>query len=465
MDIAPELVIISCLIVTSALLSAAEAALISVNEFRLKALVDRGSRRARMIQKITADSTRFFATIRVAITFTSFFTAAIAATHFSQPLGLLLLPLLGASLANSMAFVIVTIAIAFVSLVLGELVPKRFALHHAEQVAMILVRPINFLGKVIAPLVRLTNAIASLFLLIAGSPTGESDEVTGIDQIKATVDAAHTDGSVGEQERRIIYGAVELSNIPARAIMVPRVQIQYLKDSTSLEEAFQIVSENAHTRLPVCIEDLDRIIGILYVKDLIRPIWQIMEQPPTVRELVRTVRYVSEDQPASEILRDMQKDRLHMVIVKDEFGGTAGLVTLEDVLEEIVGEIRDEYDAEEEREFHRIAEYHGIFKIRASISTVNNELNVQLPRDEVATLAGLFLGEIQRPPIAGDRLEIDNILLEVLEDGQRVMVSLIERDEEDQSEGDREPEKQPEPEEKADTLTQEVIESEILDHS
>jgi putative hemolysin len=458
MDIAPELIVIACLIVTNALLSAAETALISVNDFRIKVLVERGSRRARSIQKIANDSTRFLTTVRVALTLTSFFTAAIAVRHFLPQLAPLLIPSLGVGLANSVAFMSVTLAIAFVSLIFGELVPKRFAQHHAEAVAMSLVRPINYLGRFISPLVRLTSAIASLILFIAGSPTGESDEVTGIEEIKATVDAAKTGGSVGEQERRIIYGAVELSSIPARAIMVPRVQIQYIKDSTSLEEAYQIVSENAHTRLPVCAEDLDNIIGILYVKDLIRPLVQIMERPPTIRELVRSVRYVSEDQPASEILRDMQKDRLHMVIVKDEFGGTAGLVTLEDVLEEIVGEIRDEYDTDEENEFHRIAEHQGIFKIRASISTVNNELSVQLPRGEVATLAGLFLEEMQRPPIAGDRLEIDNILLEVLEDSQRVMVSLIERNEEDETDGERERQHE---QLAVDTSSQKAIEHEI----
>jgi putative hemolysin len=121
----------------------------------------------------------------------------------------------------------------------------------------------------------------------------------------------------------------------------------------------------------------------------------------------------------------MKKNRLHLVVVRDEFGGTAGLVTLEDVLEEIVGEIRDEYDAEEEREFRQISAHEGIFKIRASIATVNNELDVQLPRDEAATLAGLFLEELQRPPEAGDTLQIDDVHLTVLEDGQRVRVILV----------------------------------------
>jgi putative hemolysin len=135
------------------------------------------------------------------------------------------------------------------------------------------------------------------------------------------------------------------------------------------------------------------------------------------------VRFVPENKPAADLLREMQRDRLHLVIVRDEFGGTAGLVTLEDVLEEIVGEIRDEYDAEEEQEFRRIDDTTAIFKIRASLATVNNELNLHLPREEAATIAGLFLEELQRGPEAGDTLEIDQIQLQVLDDGQRVQIT------------------------------------------
>jgi putative hemolysin len=164
---------------------------------------------------------------------------------------------------------------------------------------------------------------------------------------------------------------------------------------------------------------------------LIRPLDGLLANPPGIKELLRPVHYVPETKMARELLAEMKKNRLHLVVVRDEFGGTAGLVTLEDVLEELVGEIRDEYDAEEEREFRRITDHEGIFKIRASLATVNNELNLGLPRDEAATLAGLFLEELQRPPEPGDRLTIESIELTVLDDGQRVRVMLlpIERDE------------------------------------
>lgn len=424
MNITVELSIIALLILINAFFAAAEIALVSISDVRMKMLADQGSRRARMVLAATEDSTRFLATIQIGITLAGFFTSATAATNLSTPLAELLRPRLG-QLAQSVALIGVTVVIALVSLILGELVPKRLAIRHAEAIALFSIVPIRFLGKVASPIVKLLSLITNLIMELTGNPVDAEEETVSTEEIKAMVDAGRAGGAVGEQERRIIHGAVGLSNITARAIMVPRVQIQYLKSTTSLEEAYQIVSENAHTRLPVCNGDLDNILGVLHVKDLIRPLPGLLQHPPSIRDLLRPVRYIPEGKLARDLLEEMKKDRLHLVIVRDEFGGTAGLVTLEDVLEEIVGEIRDEYDADEEREFRQISEHEGIFKIRASIATVNNELDLQLPRDEAATLVGLFLEELQRPPEPGDLVQIDNVMLTVLDDGQRVRVTLM----------------------------------------
>ncbi|WP_019501003.1 hemolysin family protein [Pseudanabaena sp. PCC 6802] len=423
MNILNQLIVIAFLIGINAFFAAAEIALVSVSDVRIKTLADRGNKQAKRVLQVTEDSTKFLATIQVGLTLASFFTSATAASELSEPLELAIAPVLGKS-AKPMAFIGITIAIATISLILGELVPKKLALRHAEAISLFAISPIHWLGKIAAPFVKFLSVTTNFILFLTGNPASEDDPAINVEEIKAMVDAARIGGTVGEQERRIIYGAVELSHITTRAIMVPRVQIQYIKASTTLEEAYKIAADNAHTRLPVCNEDLDNIIGILHVKDLIRPVSELIGSQPAIAELIRPVRYVSENYPATALLREMQKNRLHIAIVQDEFGGTAGLVTIEDVLEEIVGEIRDEYDAEEEKEFRRISDREGIFKIRASIATVNNELNAQLPRDEAATLAGLFLEELQRSPIAGDRLEIDRAELVVLEDGQRVRVAI-----------------------------------------
>lgn len=425
MNIASNLVILGLLILINAFFAAAEIALVSVSTSRIRMLAEQGNRRARKVERTIQDSTRFLATIQIGITLAGFFTSATAATELADPLIAFLSPSLG-GLAQPLGLIGVTLAIAIVSLILGELVPKRLGLRHAEAVALFSVGPITWLGRLTAPLVQFLSSATHLILRLLGNPPGATAEAVNIEEIKALVDAARTGGTVGEQERRIIYGAVELGQITARGIMVPRVQIQYLKTTTPIEQVYRILAENAHTRMPVCEEDLDNIVGILHVKDLIQPLADATATPTTIRELLRPVSYVPETKPVADLLREMQENRQHLVIVKDEFGGTAGLITLEDVLEEIVGEIRDEYDAEEELEFRRLNSHTGVFKIRASIATVNNELDLHLPREEAATLAGLFLEELQRSPEPGDQLWIENIRLRVLEEGQRVEVALIQ---------------------------------------
>jgi putative hemolysin len=425
MNITVQLLVIAVLILVNAFFAAAEISVVTANETRIRNLAEQGDRRARLVERTSKDSTRFLATIQVGITLSSFFTSASAASQLSDPLAALLQPLMG-NAASSTSFILVTIGIAFISLIFGELVPKRLALKHPEEIALISVQPILWLERLTSPVVKFLSLVTTSILTVLGSPPGEEDAAVNVEEIKALVNAARLGGTVGMQEQRIIYGAVELNTLTVRAIMVPRVNIQHLKTSATIDEAYRIIAETAHTRIPVCEGDLDRIVGILHVKDLIRAQTAAGEPPVTVRELVRPVRFIPEAKLVADLLREMQQSRLHLVIVTDEFGGTAGLVTLEDVLEEIVGEIRDEYDAEEEREFQRIDDRSGIFKIRASLSTVNNELHVRLPRDDAATIAGLFMEELQRVPVAGDLLEFDDVQLTVLEDGQRVRVSLME---------------------------------------
>jgi putative hemolysin len=424
MNITLQLLIIVVLLVVHAFLAAAEISVVTASETRLRTLAEQGDRRARLVEKVTHDSTQFLATIQVGITLSDFFSSATAASQLSEPLVALLKPLIGEA-ANSTSLIVVTIGIAFVSLIFGELVPKRLALRHAEAIALMTVEPISLLQRLTSPAVRFLSFVTTMVLRLLGNSPDEQDAAVNVEEIKALVNAARLGGTVGMQEQRIIYGAVELSNLTVRAIMVPRVKMQYIKTSATIEEAYRMTAETAHTRLPVCEEDLDHIVGVMHAKDLIRAQSADDQIPVTIRELMRAVRFVPESKPVADLLREMQQSRLHLVIVTDEFGGTAGLVTLEDVLEEIVGEIRDEYDAEEEREFHRIDEFSGVFKIRASLSVVNNEMHVRLPREDAATIAGLFMEELERVPEPGDRLEVGDVMLTVLEDGQRVQVTLM----------------------------------------
>ena len=361
MGIASQLGIILVLILVNAFFAATEIAVVSLNPIRVKTLVEQGDRRARLIQKITRDSTQFLATIQVGITLAGFFTSATAASQLSTPLAALLVPIMGQA-GESASFILVTIIIAFISLIFGELVPKRVGLRNAEKIALSSVGVISWIERLARPIVRFLSFVTNTVVRLLGGGADDEDAIIQVEEIKALVEAARLGGTVGTQEERIIQGAVELGDLTARAIMVPRVQIQSLPLSASMEEALKLASEHAHTRLPVTQDGVDKIVGILHAKDLVGVSAQCDENVPTIRELMRPVKFVPESQSVTDLLKQMKENRLHMVIVQDEFGGTAGIVTLEDVLEEIVGEIRDEYDAAETRSFERINETSGVFK-------------------------------------------------------------------------------------------------------
>jgi putative hemolysin len=439
MEIVSQLSLNALLIALNACFAAAEIALVSISEAKLQALINSDEaqpstrRRARQVLRLTADSAEFLATIQIGITLVGFLASATAAVNLSIPLAQFLEPFLD-GWAEGVALTLVTLILLILQVVLGELVPKQFALQHAERIALAVVAPITQLAGISRPLVSLLKGSTNAILALTGNSPDSNEPSVTIEELKAQVDAAVAGGSVDERERRMIRRVVTLSELTARAVMVPRVNIQFLRSTSSLEEACQLAAESAHTRLPVCQDSIDQVIGILHVKDLVRAqLIQGSSPPLTLAELVRPVRHVPSSKSAGDLLSEMQKEGMHMVVVTDEFGGTAGLITIEDLLEEIVGEIRDEYDEDEEREFERISATEAVFNIRASLSTVNNELNLELPRDQAATLAGLFLDTNGRQPQAEDALVIEGVHLSVLEDGQRVRVQVPERtaDEED----------------------------------
>lgn len=422
-SLAFELGLIFLLIVLNAFFAAAEIALVSINRARLQILVDSGDRRARLVEKLSNDSTRFLATIQVGVTFAGFFTSAAAAVQLSAPLARTLVARVG-PWGENLAFFVVTIAVSLISLVLGELVPKRAALVAAEPVALAVAYPIDLLARLSAPLIQFLSWLTDLIVRLLGFRKLPSEAGITLAEIKSTIDLAEESGTVGEQERRMIYGAVQLNARPVRTLMVPRVQLVSIAAEASVQEARAAVAHSGHTRLPVFNETIDSIIGVLHAKDLLALNPQ-QEASLQVREIARPVQFVPDTKPAGSLLREMQQQRTHLVVVVDEYGGTAGVVTLEDLLEEIVGEIRDEYDAEEELEYEKLADGSGIFLALSSIATVNNVLDVELPRVTALTLRGLMEMAIERAPKEGERVEVEGFELELLPDGQRIAVRTL----------------------------------------
>ncbi len=425
-----QLGLVLLLIAVNAFFAAAEIALVSVNRARLQIYLDEGDRRARLVEKLSEDSSRFLATIQVGITFAGFFTSATAAVQLSAPVSAWLVPLIG-PIGENIAFIAVTVLVSIVSLLLGELVPKRLALASTERVALAVAYPIDWLSRIAAPIVRILSGTTNFIVRLTGVKSLTGDAGITLAEIKSTIDLAEESGTVGEQERRIIYGAVSLNSRPVRTLMVPRVQLVGVPAEATIAEGRAVASSSGHSRLPVYVETIDTVIGILHAKDML-VLNAEQDTQLRVREIARPVVFVPDSKIAGQLLGEMQLQRTHLMVVVDEYGGTAGVVTLEDLLEEIVGEIRDEYDAAEELEFERLEDGSGIFLARASIATVNNVLDVELPRETALTLRGLMEVVLEHAPRDGEAVEIDGFELQVLPGGQRIAVRILPEPEEEE---------------------------------
>ena len=349
-----DLAVVVTLVLVGGFFAASEIALITVKRFRLGQLADDGNTAARIARRLTEDPSRFLATIQIAITFLGFLAGAVGASAFSDELaGLIrLLPEpfgFITDAAGTIAFVVVTLVIALVSIIIGELVPKTLALNFPETLALYVARPIGVIQVLLSPIVWLASRTSLILVRLLGGTERPQGGYLSTEELKMLVETGSEQGQIEEEEKEMIHGVIELGDKRVHEVMVPRIGIRAVNVSDPLDEVIEMIIAAGHSRLPVFEESLDNIVGILYAKDLLpylksngRAKGQI-----DLRALVRAPVYVPESKAVDELLHDMQTAKRHIAIVVDEYGGTAGLVTMEDVVEEIVGEIQDEYDSEE----------------------------------------------------------------------------------------------------------------------
>jgi putative hemolysin len=415
-----ELLLLAILIALNAFFSASEIAVISVPKLRLKQLIESGNKTAQVLFHLADDSSRFLATIQIGVTMMGFLASATAAIRLSAGLADLIerIPLPGIdNFAEGLAVAIITILLALITLVLGELVPKSIGLAHSERIALAVARPIDFLARLAGPLVRflvwITNLIARPF---GGQPRRGMPIVTE-EEIKTLVDAGEEGGVIEEDEKELIYSIFEYADTVAREVMVPRMDILAIDVDTPLLEAMEAVIHHNHSRVPVYQDSIDNIVGILYAKDLLKVLHEKGRAGANeirVADLLRQAAFTPESKKVSELFEEMQKRRFHMAIVIDEYGGTAGIVTIEDILEEIVGEIQDEYDQAEELEIQRAGDHEWVIAARANLGDVNDALHVHFPVDEADTLGGFIYLQLGKVPLPGDEVRHENVLLKVI---------------------------------------------------
>ena len=400
--------------------AATETSVISVSRVRIQQLAEEGVRNARIVRGFHQNIERFLTTIQIAITTVGFLASAIGAVSFSDDLG----AIIG---NNVIAVIVITLGIAFVSIVLGEIVPKTMAITHAERFALLSARVIQVIQTAFHPLVWLISRSSNLITHRFGQEALTTGPTVTEEEIRLMVDTGGKEGVIEEGEREMIHGVFELGEMTVGDIMSPRVDIVTLEGHSTLADAIHISSEHGYSRIPVYEETIDNIKGVVYVKDVL-PYVEADKLDTQVRDVMREPYFVPESKKVSDFLQEMRQKRVHAAICVDEFGGVAGLVTIEDVLEEIVGEIQDEHDAEEPQ-VELVNELEAVVDPAIGMHDLNDALGISLENEEVDTLGGVIFAHLGRMAVEGDELTLDGITVSVLAvEGRRIKKVLVRKE-------------------------------------
>ena len=436
-----EIGVIVVLILFNAMFSATEMALVTLRKSRLDQLVDDGRRGARRILHLKTDPGRFLAVIQIGITFIGFLAAAFAGVSLSAGLETTLegIPLL-APYAGAIALFVVTGILTIFTIIFGELVPKQIGLAHSERVAFLFGPFVDVLGRVLRPLVAFLTSVTRIVSGLFGAHVTDTERISA-EEIRLIIEQGGEQGVLEAEEEQMIHAVIELGDQRIHEVMVPRIAMVSLPAASSLEQAIDTVIEEGHSRIPVYDTTVDEIIGILYAKDLLPFLKGSVDERPSLRSILRTPVFVPESMSVDDLLHEFQRRKVHIAIVLDEYGGTAGLVTIEDLLEEIVGEIQDEYD-EEEPLIVQLSDDEARVDGRADVDDLGELFDVELAledEDEYDTVGGLVYHRIGGVPKPGDQVSVGGLTLTVeTTDGRRVAKVLVVRDRERQpDESDR----------------------------
>jgi putative hemolysin len=425
MDLLGQIGVIVVLTVLEGFFVASEIALVSIRHSRVDQLIDEGNPGARRVRRLLDNPGTFLAVSQLGLTLLGFFASAFAAVSLVDGLaGFLGRVDILRDGAHAIALIIVTILLALFTIVFAELVPKTLALAHTERYALSLSRPVEVLAHLLRPVIVLLTGLTHAITGALGAEVSHEAEISA-EELKLIVERGGEQGVLEAEEEQMIHAVIELGKRRVHEVMVPRTDIVGLEVDGTFEEAVERIIAEGHSRLPVWERSVDEVVGILYAKDLLRFLKEASADPPPVRALLRTPVFVPESITIDDLLHELQRRKVHLAVVLDEYGGTAGLVTIEDLLEEIVGEIQDEYD-EEEPMVVRLDDDQARIDGRASVDELGelwDDLDVDAlleDRDEYDTLGGLMFHRIGRVPKPGDQIRVGELSLTVeTTDGRR----------------------------------------------
>ena len=376
----------------NAFFAGAEMAVVSVNKNKIRSLADSGNKKAIVIQSLFEDSTKFLSTIQVAITFAGFYSSASAAAGIAPILGGWLKQA-GVPYSMVIARNGVTLLLMFFNLVFGELVPKRIALQKAEAFCMFTVMPIHYISKVLSPFIKLLSVSTKLVLKLLGLKTEDQEELVTEEEIKALLKVGSEHGTVEDSECEMINSIFSFDERSARELMVPRRDVFAVDVGEALEDILDRVLESRHSRIPVYENTLDNIIGILHVKDVMIALRRGAANRLEIRSLLREPFFVPDTKDADELFRELQASHRHMAVLVDEYGGFSGIITIEDLVEEIMGEISEE-DEIVEPDCLELAGGDYLLDGSILIDDLNEELNLNLQTENYDTLSGYLIEQL-----------------------------------------------------------------------
>jgi CBS domain containing-hemolysin-like protein len=399
-------VLLGFLLLLSAVFSAAEAAFFAANRLHLRQRADAGDQAARWAHRLLEDPGRMLTTLLVADNIVNVGASVLAAALFIQ-----ILP------AHAALYAFLTMVVLI--LVIGEIAPKTIAGKYADGIAIALARPVYLLSRLLSPIIRLLSLASSVMVRPLGGRVNINSPIVTEEEIRMLVKMGEEEGTIEQEEREMIHSIFEFGDTVAREVMVPRIDMDVLEDTATAADAVQLILVTGHSRVPVFHESIDNIVGVFTLKDLLRPLAEGRAATPVV-EFMRPAYYVPDSKRLDELFKEMRRRKVQLAIVVDEYGGTAGLVTTEDLLEEIVGPILDEQDVEE-RLVEVINDQVALVDGRTPIEEANTLLSLDLPAGEVDTIGGFVYSLLGHVPQPGERVSHDGLEITVEQvEGQRI---------------------------------------------
>ena len=404
------LIIIFCIIFI-AILSGSEIAFVSLNRIRLRHLIEKGNKNAKIAQRIRSEHDRLFSAL---ILSGNLFT--ILATSIGTAIAISIM-------GEDSGVVVATIVMTILTVVFGELAPKTFAVTHAEKISLAMARPIEIYIKAISPLVFVFNKLSNSIIWLFGGEVKPAPQLLTEDEMKAMIKIGEEEGTLEKEEKEMLHNVFEFGDKKATEAMVPRTEMVAISEEAVVADVLTLVSEEGYSRYPVIKETVDNIAGVLYVKDIIRKMAK-EEVPPQmpIKSLVRDAYYIPESKMVTALLDDMQKNKFQIAILVDEHGGTAGLITLEDIMEEIVGGLQDEFEAiEAEKEIEIVDERTFVVSGSTGLDEINELVSVELESEEFHTIGGYLFGLFGHLPKVGEQMRYHDLRFLILEmDGKKI---------------------------------------------